>query len=374
MASDLRILFLINSLDAGGAERFCIALANELSRRDHEVILATFNTAGVLAGGLAAGVELRELNLPRRIRVRELGRLRQAIRGIRPQVMHGFLDNANRWGLIASRLERVPAVVSSMQNVYAHSSPRQARIDRFAFRFADAGIACSPAVEQFYTESWRFPAEKLQTLPNAVDVDSLPCRDESLRAEVRAELGLAPDQLASVTVASLGEQKGHRYLIDAIARIRDDHPTAHWYFVGRGVLRDQLVAQIEDQGLTEQVTLLGLRDDVPRLLQGMDLFVLPSLWEGLSLAALEAAACGLPVLATEVSGSREIVATGETGWIVPPGDSEALAEALREALAEPAALPELGRAGRRKVEAEFSIGVVTTGVEQLYRAILARRA
>lgn len=372
-ARPLKVLFLINRLGAGGAERFCIALANQLAEGGHDVSIQMFYTQQTLPSKLSPKVRTVELDFPPRLRIREMRRLIALLRDERPDVLHGFLDNANRYGLVAARLAGVPAVISSMQNTYAHLSRRYGQIDRFAFRFADAGVPCAREVEQFYIDSWHFPPAKLHTLPNAVEVAQMPCRDATLRASARAELGLAEGQPAFVTVASLNEQKGHRFLLEAIGKLGDRHPDAHWFLLGDGPLRAPLEAQIAELGLGERVTLLGIRGDVPRLLQGMDLFVMPSLWEGLSLAMLEASAAGLPLLVTDVSGTKAIVEPGRTGWVVAPGDADALATAMSQVLDHPESWAVLGQAGRRKMEVEFGIEPVAAQMLALYREVLARR-
>ena len=155
-------------------------------------------------------------------------------------------------------------------------------------------------------------------------------------------------------VASLKEQKGHRFLVEAAAKVLPGMPDAHVLLVGDGTLRPALERQIAEAGLEGRVHLLGERRDVASLLLAADAFVLPSLWEGFSVALVEAMASGLPVIATAVSGTTQVLQDGVSGWLVAPGDAERLAGAMEMLLADPAEASRRGRAARARVETGFS--------------------
>lgn len=369
-----RILCIINSLGAGGAERMTVTLANELSRRGHQLTVLTAYGPGELVDQLEPAVGLRSLDRPAgRIGLPGGRAMLAAIRDLQPDACLGFLHTGNRYGLVLSRRAGVKCVISSLQNAYP-TIPRQAVwIDRWCFRYADAGTAVSEAVERFYRDVWRFPPDKLQVIYNAVPVRRFACRDEALRREVRAELGLTDETIACVTVANLNDQKGHLDLIAAAAAAAPEHPRVRWFCVGQGHLRDRLEQEVATRGLSDRVVFLGRRTDIPRLLQGMDLFTLPSLWEGFGIATAEAMATGLPVVATDVDGTRELVVEGETGWLVPPGDSAAMVAAWCEIWADPDEARRRGLAGRARIEARFDIGPIAGQFEALIGEILERR-
>jgi glycosyltransferase involved in cell wall biosynthesis len=155
-------------------------------------------------------------------------------------------------------------------------------------------------------------------------------------------------------VGTLKPQKGHRFAIEAARSVVPRFPQLHLLFVGDGAERAGLQALAAESGVGEHIHFLGSRDDVPELLASCDSFVLPSLWEGLPMALIEAMASGLPVIATEVSGTRQVMLHGETGLLVPPGDAAALAGAMGALLSEPATAQAMGAAARRRVETAFS--------------------
>ncbi len=154
-------------------------------------------------------------------------------------------------------------------------------------------------------------------------------------------------------VGTFKRQKGHAVLIAALGAIATRVPRLHVLLVGEGELSDDIRMQVEDAGLTGRVHFLGSRRDVPALLAASDSFVLPSLWEGLPVALVEAMASALPVVATAVSGTRQVMIDGETGFLVPPDDAPALARAIVELLSDPARASEMGVAGRRRVVTHF---------------------
>jgi glycosyltransferase involved in cell wall biosynthesis len=159
-------------------------------------------------------------------------------------------------------------------------------------------------------------------------------------------------------------------LIDAATPVVSSYPDTHFLFIGDGGLRDELQRQAQQAGLSENIHFLGIRDDVPDLLAAVDLFVLPSLWEGLSVALLEAMAAGKPIVATAVSGTTQAMIPGETGLVVPPRDSRALADAIIQLLSNPAQAQMMGRAAKQHVTVNFSAQKQADEHLALYRRLL----
>jgi glycosyltransferase involved in cell wall biosynthesis len=176
------------------------------------------------------------------------------------------------------------------------------------------------------------PDRKITVVCNAVDLERYPAPID--RDVVRADLGFGPDEHVMTMVGTFKRQKGHVHLIDAARSVLPDHAQLHLVLVGDGPLLDEVRAQVDAAGIADRVHFLRTRRDVPALLAASDSFVLPSLWEGLPLALVEAMAGDLPVIATRVSGTEQVMVDGRTGWVVPPGDASALADAMRELLAD----------------------------------------
>lgn len=223
---------------------------------------------------------------------------------------------------------------------------------RLGIRAASGFIAVSEDAARAVREQLRPPPGKLVTIPNGIDVDRYG--NEVDVAAVRARLGLRPEGRVIAVVAKLMEQKGHRVLIDALPLIVERHPDLQVVLAGEGPLRDEIAGRVAAAGLGERVHFVGNRPDIPELLAASDLFVLPSLWEGLPMALLEAMAARLPVVATAVSGSRDVVVDGESGLLVAPADVPALATAMLELLGDAQRARRLGQRARRRVEEEFS--------------------
>jgi glycosyltransferase involved in cell wall biosynthesis len=171
-----------------------------------------------------------------------------------------------------------------------------------------------------------------------------------------------------LTVARLDEQKGQRYLLEAAAQV----PQARFVLAGDGPLRTSLEAQARSLGLEQRVKFLGYRSDIPDLLAGCDVFVLPSLYEGLPLSILEAMSAGKPVIATQIGGTDEAVIPNETGLLIPPADPAALAAAIRKLLDDRPFARRLALAGQARVECEFSAATMVQRVTNVYTELLAR--
>jgi glycosyltransferase involved in cell wall biosynthesis len=175
-------------------------------------------------------------------------------------------------------------------------------------------------------------------------------------------------------VGNLIERKGHAVLLHALAAIggRGTHVPWRLAIAGEGVERPRLEALTREYGLTDRVRLLGARNDIPDLQAGADVFVMPSLWEGLPLAVLEAMVAGKPIVASRTSGIPEAIEDGRQGVLVPPGDVQALADALWRLMNEPELRASLGRAALERARSRFTIAAMVDQYERLYRQYLAQ--
>jgi glycosyltransferase involved in cell wall biosynthesis len=219
-------------------------------------------------------------------------------------------------------------------------------------RLADGFVAVARDVATEARRLYRPPRGRLHLIPNGIDPD-LPA-GEAARGSARQALGLPSDARAVMVVAKLTEQKGHAVLLRAMDPLLRRDPRLHLLVVGEGLLGDALRAQAAALAGGDRVHFLGERSEARDLLAAADLFVLPSLWEGLPMALLEAMAAGLPVVATAVSGTRDVVVDGVTGILVTPGEVEPLTAALHRLVTDDAAAAAMGQEGRRRVIAEFS--------------------
>ena len=213
------------------------------------------------------------------------------------------------------------------------------------------------------------PPDTFRVVRNGI----LPRRARRDRDEVRAALGLRAEHSIVLTVGRMTEQKGHHHLCHAMPAIVEGEPNARFLFVGDGPLEGNLRELARALGVEQHVRFLGRRDDVPDLLGAADLFVLPSLFEGLPLVVLEAMAAGLPVVGTCAGGTREAVVDGMTGRVVPPGDVAALVDAIADLLRHPVRARAWGRAGRAYFEREFHADRMAREASEIYRELLSAR-
>jgi glycosyltransferase involved in cell wall biosynthesis len=355
-ARKLRILHVITTLGVGGAEKHLLWLGRGLVERGHDVRVAWLKGRGELAGAFAeAGLATERLGGA----AGEDGEVRpwaawralaRRVREWRPDLVHTHLLKADALGALAVR--GVPLVSSKHNDERALLRLPVSIVHGLLARRVARTIALSDHVARFTERHGRVPPGRITRVYYGVDPGALRAR--CTRDEVRRALGVPPDAQVVVCVGRIAPQKDHATLLEAMARV----PGAHLLVVGGDPFGDgeaQLAALVERSELASRVHLLGIRHDVPDLLGASDLFALASLWEGLGLVFLEAMAVGLPIVATRVSAVPEVVEDGVSGWLVPPGDVEALAAALRAALADPRARAERGRAGHARLLERFGL-------------------
>jgi glycosyltransferase involved in cell wall biosynthesis len=365
------IFFYTDSRVLGGAENAMFMLLASLDREEWAPTLLLEDAAAVKPlreRAAALGVPVRlvapmPLGLVGARRVPALVRL---LRRERPQVFHAHMSSpvACKWGLAAAVLARVPAVLGTVQ-VGAYDPPNRSayRQLRGLTRGVGRYLAVSREIAAELTGKLGWPRGKVEVIYNAVDVE---------RAAVDAPPGLR-EQLGGgetlplvLTPARLNPQKGHRVLLEAVAEV----PDALFLLAGDGPERASLEAEAERLGVVDRVCFLGRREDVPQLLAACDVFALPSLYEGSSLAVLEAMAAGIPIVSSAIGGTDELIEDGRSGLLVPPGDAKALAGALRRMLADRGLRESLAAAARERVDDGLTREQMTSRVIGVYRELL----
>ena len=240
---------------------------------------------------------------------------------------------------------------------------------RVMSRWVDGIVAVSSEVKTSILREMGRDGSKVRVIENSVNVDRYRLRSDRprIRSEVRRQIGIPKDDPVMIAVATFKRQKGHHYLLEAAVPVVHRFSRLRILLVGDGDLRETLVEQSNQLGLQENVHFLGTRHDIPDLLAASDYFVLPSLWEGLSVALLEAMASGLPIIATTVSGTKQVMIHGESGWLVAPGRSHELEKAMLHLLSNPALCRSMGVAAQRRVEELFGAEKCAAEHVALYR-------
>ena len=374
MPEPIPVLHLITELDAGGAQSALARLMARLDRRRFTPTVAClYNGDAVVARRIRAlGVPVTDLGMTARWRWDAFVRLYRLLRHERPIILHTWMFHADFPGRVLGRLAGVPIIVTSRRNENIGGAMRE-RFNRWTAHLDDRVVAVCELARLAEIERAGVPPEHVVTVYNGVDVDEFPVASAEVAARARRAMGIPAEAPLLGSLGRLHPQKGFSDLLAALAQVRQRIPSVQLFLAGDGESRESLEAQARSLGLCEAVTFAGTRANVPEILAALDVLVLPSLWEGMPNAVLEAMAAGLPVVATAVGGTPEAVVDGVTGLLVPPQDPGALACAIERLLRDPDLRRTMGQAGRRRVEQHFDVWETVRQVEDLYETLLREK-
>ncbi|HBH35128.1 MAG TPA: hypothetical protein DDW45_01590 [Gammaproteobacteria bacterium] len=367
----VKILHLFVSLPVGGAENLLLSILNKLDPERFSSIVCCINKRMEVGDKMmAAGIPVIELNLLNRGGtdpniVRELLKLihKESI-----DLVHSHMYHANLYGRFAARKAGIPAI-ASIHNIYARQKWHRRLVNWYLARHTATITAGSEDIKRDVMHYDHVPEPLIEIIPNSVDLSR---SDSALtKKEARERLGIADNLLLLGTVGRLAEQKGHRYLIDALALLNGRGIKPHLLLIGEGKEETSLKEQVAEKGLQEQIHFLGTRNDLGDLFRAMDIFVMPSLWEGLSLAMLSAMAAKLPIVATSVGGIPEVLGENEYGIVVPPADIEPLAEAIMRCVTNNDLAREIAEKGAQHVREHYSDAAMVARFQEIYEKALS---
>ena len=375
-ARRIRVLQLITSLERGGAENHLLALLTHRDREAFDVETAVLSGEGELVPVYrAAGIKVHLLRARSRFDPLALRRLIALLREGNYDIIHSHLFRADIYATLAvARLgERRPFLVSTRHNDDRFFlNPFIGIVHYLVSARQDLIIAISDHIARFtISRGVRYPARVRRVYHGIEPPLTRELEREGVR--IRDELGIRRDDFVVGNVGRLAPQKGQRHLIAAMPLLLERVPNAHAIIVGGGDLEEYLRDLSVEFGVTERVHVLGPRRDVPALMHSMDVFAMPSIWEGFGLVLLEAMAAGRPVVASRVATIPEVVVDGETGILVRAGDPLALADALAHLAAEPELAHRFGDAGRVRLQRNFSVEKMVGDTELLYRELVEER-
>jgi glycosyltransferase involved in cell wall biosynthesis len=358
------LLYVSDAEAIGGAEGYLETLLLHADRERYRVGLALPErpaTRPLVEHTRAAGAEVVFYTGQHRdgLSPGALARGLSLLRELEPRVAHFVLSGPRRCAelVLAAALLRVPRRIATFQLVtpvphFGWLAGALRMLNRRAqFRTLHRGVAVSRGNARLLVEQYGFPASRLALIPNAVDIARFAPRPPD--PATRAAWGVPAGAPLIGVVGRLGPQKGHRVLLQALPRVWERYPSTHVALIGAGELDAELralAAQVDNRG---RVHFAGRQDDVPAALAALDLFVLPSLYEGLPFAVLEAMAAGRALVATAVDGTAEVIDPERSGVLVPPGLPGPLADAIIRLLGDPALRERLGQAARAEVAARF---------------------
>lgn len=368
------ITYYIDSKYFGGAEQVLYTLVKGLDRDVWNPVLVYHPSPGI--SPFIREIEnesIKTISTPEIRSYRDVGsiiKLSSTLRDVRPAIFHANLNwpLSCSYGIVAAFLARV-GVILATQHLFPGLSWRRARLEQKLISLpVDTYIAVSDDVARQMREIIT-PGNKVEVVHNGIIIKDYENRhNDALAHDAYVSIKSGRENSPVVlTVARLDEQKGHTYLLKAATEV----PGALFVFVGDGPERAGLESEARQLDLSDRVIFLGQRNDVSELLQGCDLFVLPSLFEGLPLSVMEAMAAGKPVIASDIGGVNELIRDGETGYLVPPGDTQALARSINTLVSDPALSRKMALAGKTLVEKEFSADSMVAGVTDIYKRHLS---
>ncbi len=373
-------MHVITGLGTGGSEMMLYRLLSALDRERFSPAVISLREEGPLAEKIRTlGIPVKALGMRSGFATPlALARLTGWLRAAQPALVQTWMYHADLLGGLAARWVGLPVIWGLHNNVLDRRSTKRftfwtVKICAWFSPWLPAKIiSCSVAAAESHARLG-YRRERMVVIPNGFDLQAFR-PDAAARASVRAELGLPDDTLLIGLVARYDPIKDHHNFIEAVASLRQRFPEVHFLLCGEGVTwqNAELAGWIRQKGLTSSFHLLGQREDAPRLTAALDIAANSSIGESFSNAIGEAMACGVPCVVTDVGDSAYIV--GETGKVVPVGDSQALARAWQELLENtPQARQQLGQAARQRIEQHFSLPVVAGEYEAVYRSVLAAR-
>jgi len=375
-----RVLHLINSLDAGGTERQAVELLNRIDEKRFEPRLAVLGWRGPLRWQIVTRFpyvpEFPLNGFFNANAIKQLLRLRETMIEKRIAVLHTHDFYSGALGVTAARLGGIKVIAAQR-----HLRLSDRRIHdwgtRYIHRLANRVLVNAEGIRDHILKMGSVTPGKIVVIHNGLDAppqDEMDARALRVRrrAELLSKLGLGADAKIVGSVAGLRPVKGHRYLLEAAAKVMKADARVHLVLVGDGELRDEIAAQAARLGIGARTSLLGHREDSAQLAAAFDVAVLASLSEGLPNAVMEAMAAGAPVVATAVGGTPELIEDGQTGFLVPPANPEALAERIEYALSHAGLTGLIAMRGRQFIIERFGMERMVAAVERLYDEVISK--
>ena len=364
------ILYLSTSSGPGGAERVISNLSASLDPARYRAILCLFRPGWIQAHTEGRGVRTYVIPTQGMFDWRWVLRFKRLVKKEHVDLIHAHEFDANVQGTFAAALSGVPLVATVHGKNYFWEKLRRRLAYQWVTRNATM-VAVSENLKQFIVEKVGVDSGQVKVVYNGVD--ALPQCGTADIDQCRKELDLPTGDRIVGVVGNLYPVKGHQYLISAIPTVLEKCPNTTFVFAGRGQLEAELKEQVQQLDIDGKVRFLGLRQDISRILAMLDVFVLPSLSEGLSMAILEAMVAGRPVIATNVGGNPELVEDGESGYLVPSQDSQALADRVISLLTNRERALQFGKIGQLRAQGQFSLQTMVQEYQLLYDELIEER-
>lgn len=373
----IRICQMIDRPSLGGGQTALLLLAENLDPQRFEVFVCSAGNGPLVDEVRSRGLSHVPVPLPKTLSLRSIKQVAAALKKNKIQILHTHGGIAGLYGRWAARRCRTPVIVHTLHGIhYLHyRNPLLRRLyilqERILSRFSDGLILVSQADLSRARKHRLAPEDKMFIIPNGIDLKLEKDADD--RQRKRREFGSEPDQPVIGTVGRLHRQKGIFYLVKAAGQVFSAFPGAKIVVVGEGPLGPKLRKMTLRAGLEGRLLFLGARKDAASLIPLFDVFVLPSLWEGLPFVLVEAAALGKPIIATAVDGITEIIEDGKTGVLVPSKDPQALADAIISLLRDKDRARRLAERARAVIPPRFPLRRMVEQTQNVYLELYGRK-
>ncbi len=372
--SRIKLLIVIGGLGAGGAEHLLCDLVERLDRRVFDMrVCSLWPVFDLLQRLDEAKVPIIRIHKRSKYDWSIILRLRKYIREEHIDIVHTWMPTANVWGRLAAISANAPVIMTAEHLVWGNKPILLRLFEVLALTTTHSVIAVSKEVQETYRKAVRHSSHKCKLILNGVDLNRFDLEKiKSLCKESTNQLQGHGKYFLIGTVANLRPQKNYGNLLRAAKLVVTEYPHARFLIIGDGPSRSEVEQTILQLGLENYVTLTGYIEKPDHLIASLDLFVLSSDAEGLSLAMLEAMALQKPVVVTDVGGAREVLGLGEVGVLVPPKSPEALANAMKSVISDRSLQLQMGRRARVLVAEKFSLDAMVAGYESVYKEAVCK--
>ena len=368
----INVVHLVEELTIGGLEKTLTTVVLNLNKNKYNVSVWCLREGGFFADKLVKeGIDVKILHISTSRNPLSIYKLYRLLKSHKFDLIHTHAYSAGTIGRISAFLAGIPVIISHNHSIYDYYNKYYHFVEWLLSLITDRVICISEVVNRFASETQRINAKKLITIHNGID--DVCHVTEKRSSDLKKELGLPINHSVICTIAHMEEHKGIKYLLESASLLLQLRNDISFLLVGEGALKEELKILCVDLKIEKNVIFAGERNDILEILSLIDIFVQPSLREGLGLAILEAMACGKPVIATNVGGIPEVVQDRVSGILVPIGDFKALYSAMIELLNNTEKMKEMGNKGKRIFSENFHSEIMVDKIEELYISLIGRK-
>jgi glycosyltransferase involved in cell wall biosynthesis len=369
----IKITHLITELSYGGAQKVLINLLSNIDKEKYKCsVVCFYNGESPVAQDIRdLSIEVIDLKMTNKFRVDALYRLSSILKSQKPNILHSWMFHPVLAGRIFGCLHKIPVIISSRHNVNIGGLFRE-MINRLTAQMDDHVIAVCEVARQTEIKRAHILPDKVTTIYNGINLEEYLTILRS-RDEIRKYLGVTNEDFVVVSTGRMHYQKGYSILINAISLITNTYPSIKLLLVGDGPVRSILEKYALELGISNQIMFTGQRSDISDILHASDVYISSSLWEGSSISIIEAMASGLPIIATKVGGTPELVEDKVSGILVPSRNPSIIAQAIIELYTNAELRKNIGIQARQRAIKNFSSKEMVKKIEKLYLKLLKEK-